>query len=147
MKIFKFSFGFIYGFIAIILFFILSITYLSKLSGETISLFGDDLVYKCEYKKFIGKECGSCGLSRSWVSLSNFEFKKSRDYNNSGPKTFFASHLYLFGCFILLYLKKINLFQMDLVLMLIQFLSILMLVFSWIDIIRENVKLETYNLY
>lgn len=147
MRIFKFSFGFIYGFIGIVIFFSLSITYLSNLHGETISLFGEDLIYVCEYKNFTKKECGSCGLSRSWVSLSNFEFQKSKQYNNSGPKTFFVSHLYLLGCFVLLLLKKINFPVKDVVLIFLQLLSVLVLVFSWIDIIQENIRLETYNFY
>jgi len=147
MKIFKFSFYFVYRFIAVVLFFLLSITYLSKLSGETINLFGEDLVYVCEYKNFTGKECGSCGLSRSWISLSNFEFQKSKDYNSSGLKTFFVSHLYLLVFFVVLLLKKLNFYKKRGVLIFLQFSSILMLIFSWIDIILENIRLETYSIY
>ena len=147
MKIFTFSFRFIYSFIGIILFFLLSITYLSKLSGDTISLFGEDLVYMCEYKKFTGKECASCGLSRSWISLSDFEFQKSKNYNNSGPKTFFFSHLYLLIFLVVLLLNKLNFSRKKIVLIFLQFLSILMLIFSWFDIILKNIRMETYSIY
>lgn len=147
MKIFTFSFRFIYSFIGIILFVLLSITYLSKLSGDTITFFGENLVYVCEYKNFTGKECGSCGLSRSWVSLSNFEFQKSKNYNNSGPKTFFFSHLFLLVFLVVLLLKKLKFSQKNIVLIFLQFSSILMLIFAWSDIILKNIRMETYSIY
>jgi len=144
MRIYQFCLNTIFNIIGISLLLILIITYLSDLNGETIQLLGSNLSYQCQYKILTGNECGSCGLSRSWVSLSNFNLDKGIKYNTSGLITYITSHLYvalfIFHNFIVN--KNIN----NGIILFIKPTMILLLFISWYRIIVMNISIETYNI-
>jgi len=146
MRIYTFCLNVIFNIIGIGLFCILIITYLSDLNQESIRIIDHDLSYQCQYKILTRKECGSCGLSRSWVSLSNFKFEQARNYNSSGLITFITSHVFVLGYFFSIFIKKKILMNKDVQLVSFNSLMILMLLTSWYRIVQTNISLETYKI-
>lgn len=51
-----------------------------------LQVFGDDPIPigKCFYRDNFGIECPSCGLTRSFISIENMEFKQAFTYNRIG---------------------------------------------------------------
>jgi|ETNmetMinimDraft_2_1059921.scaffolds.fasta_scaffold277911_1 hypothetical protein len=146
MRIYTFCLNVIFNIIGIGLFCILIITYLSDLNQESIRIIDHDLSYQCQYKILTGKECGSCGLSRSWVSLSNFKFEQARNYNSSGFITFITSHVFVLGYFFSIFINKKVIKNKDFILVSFKSLMILMQITSWYRIVQTNISLETYKI-
>lgn len=146
MNIYGSVINLIFNLIGIVLFLVLTIAHLSELNGETIRLFGKDSSYQCQYKSLTGNECGSCGLSRSWISLSNFKFEQAKNYNSSGLITFIASHVFVLGYFFSIFIKKKILMNKNVIFILFKSLMILMLLSSWYRIVQTNFYLETYKI-
>ena len=146
MRIYKFCLNVIFNIIGIGLFLILITTYLSDLNEESIRLIDHDLSYQCQYKIYTGEKCGSCGLSRSWVSLSNFKFEQARNYNSSGLITFITSHVFVLGYFFSIFIKKKILMNNNVLFDTLKLLMILMQLTSWYRIVQTNISLETYKI-
>jgi len=146
VRIYKFVLNFIFNLIGIGLILVLIITHLSDLNGDAIRLLGNDLPSQCQYKKLTGNECASCGLSRSWVSLSAFKFEQSKNYNSSGLITFITSHVFVLGYFFAIFIKKKILINKDIIFVSFKLLMILMLLTSWYQIAQVNISLETYKI-
>ena len=146
MRIYKFCLNVIFNIIGVGLFLILIITYLSDLNEESIRLIDHDLSYQCQYKIYTGEKCGSCGLSRSWVSLSNFKFEQARNYNSSGFITFITSHVFVLGYFFSIFINKKVIKNKDFILVSFKSLMILMQITSWYRIVQTNISLETYKI-
>lgn len=62
-------------------------TYIEVFNHKTI------MVGKCWYKENLGIECPSCGLTRSFISIGDFNLKQAFSYNRIG---FFVYLLMIF---------------------------------------------------
>jgi len=56
-------------------------------------------IFSCEFKEHTGKECLSCGMTRSLHATSHLDFTKAMDYHFAGP---------LLYIFILVYTLKMT---------------------------------------
>tara|TARA_B100000902_G_scaffold12252_1_gene14881 strand:+ start:12891 stop:13361 length:471 start_codon:yes stop_codon:yes gene_type:complete len=138
---YRFFVNLIFHTTAVLVFCVLFVCYFSKVKNESIYFFNKQLNYSCQFKKIKNIECGSCGLSRSWVFLSRGEIKKSYFYNNNGVITFIMSNVYLLSYILLLNKTK------NKRILLIKSCLILSMFISWIGIIVSNYKLKTYDLF
>ncbi len=128
--------------IALGLFFALFISYISTIDNNKIILFDNQFSYQCSYKQKTGQDCGSCGLSRSWVSLAKFNISEGKKYNNNGFITFYSAHIYIIG-YIFIYFRK----KRKTTATLLKILLITVLLIAWIKIAMINTSLGMLDFY
>lgn len=45
---------------------------------------------ECLIREVTGKRCPTCGMTRSFISMSKFQFEKAYTYNHGGPVIYIA---------------------------------------------------------
>ena len=127
--------------IALSLFFALFISYISTIDNNKIILFDNQFSYQCSYKEKTGQDCGSCGLSRSWVSLAKFNISEGEKYNNNGFITFYSAHIYIIGYIFIYFIKQRKTTAT------LKISLIIVLLIAWINIAMTNISLGMLDFY
>jgi hypothetical protein len=134
------------GGIAVLLSIALLVSTILVESNDKLSISGHIINHQCEYLKITDHPCGSCGLSRAWVSISHSKFNDAANFNNSGIITYVAALVFVVGhiaIWLFMHYATMRNPQKEF------FFSVLLLailVGAWLDIIATNVELGTYKL-
>jgi hypothetical protein len=133
----------IHLFLFLVLITCIIVSFFSKINRDTVFIFGQTKMPSCKYYKITGKQCGSCGLTRSWISISKLNFKLGNQYNKSGIPTYFAALTFLIGSILFFFLRKsLNSNQR----IVVYFTLFTILIIGWHNIIIVNYQLNTYKM-
>ncbi|WP_458783649.1 DUF2752 domain-containing protein [Vallitalea sediminicola] len=89
---------------------IIIVSAVAYIKDDEVYLTHDIIIGKCVVKEMTGHNCPSCGLTRSFVSISNGSFKKAFNYNYAGLPLYLLVICQIINSSIFLFRKKYNVY-------------------------------------
>jgi hypothetical protein len=83
---------------------------MAHIKDDKVYLTNNIIIGKCTVKEITGNECPSCGLTRSFVSISNGKLIKAINYNYAGLPLYLLVISQIINSSIFLFRKRYNLY-------------------------------------
>lgn len=87
---------------------IIIVSAIAHIKDDKVYLTNNIIIGKCTVKEITGHDCPSCGLTRSFVSISNGRFIRAFDYNYAGLPLYLLAICQIINSSIFLFRKRYN---------------------------------------